>query len=79
MKPQITYRTKLTQVDGDLKATVSAKHLATGLAVVSRPLNSEQEAKAEAQAKLAQNLKDLETKRHLYPETRRQNHVNESL
>lgn len=56
MQDAFVYRTKLTQVKGDLKATVIAKHLSSGLAVVSQPLNSEAEAKAQAAAKLAQNL-----------------------
>lgn len=80
MKETITYRTKLTQVKGDLKATVIAKHLPSGLAVVSRPMNSEAEAKAEARAQLARNLRyEGNAPTELQTENRSDTHVVKSL
>lgn len=79
MKQTVTYRTKLIQVDGNLKATVIAKDLESGVAVVSRPLDSETEAKAEAQMKLAQNLTNLSHQTNAYTEERKDNHAVESL
>ena len=52
------YRTKLTQVEGSLKAVVSAKHLPSGVSATSRPLASELGARREVREKLLKTLEE---------------------